>query len=102
MSRTETLQLTDSELLDSLRCFPQDVLPVRVLRELIQRGPTIQSEILRRLDQAVSHAGIGIGCIPLDRGVVCRFPCYRMALRRSRRDHPARSSNRSARCLGTK
>ncbi len=42
MSRTETLQLTDCELLDAIRCFPGDVLPVGVLRELTQRGPKIQ------------------------------------------------------------
>ena len=79
MSRTETLQLTDCELLDSLRCFPRDVLPVGVLRELIQRGPKIQDEVLRRLDKAVSHAGIGIGCIPLECfycfGLLIAHPC---------------------------
>ncbi len=58
MARTETLQLTDCELLDSLRCFPDDVLSVGVFRELTQRGPKIQDEVLQRLDKAVSQAGI--------------------------------------------
>ena len=79
MSRTETIQLTDCELLDALRCFPSGVLPVGVLRELIQRGPKIQDEVLRRLDKAVSHEGVGIGCIPLECfycfGLLIAHPC---------------------------
>ena len=42
MSSTETLQLTDTELIDSLRYFPENVLPVGVIRELTRRGPNIQ------------------------------------------------------------
>lgn len=79
MSSAETLQLTDCELIDSLRCFPASVLPVGVLRELTQRGPKIQDEVLRRLDKAVSDAGTGIGCIPCECfycfGLLIAHPC---------------------------
>ena len=79
MSSAETFQLTDCELIDSLRCFPVGVLPVGVLRELTQRGPKIQDEVLRRLDKAVSDAGTGIGCIPRECfycfGLLIAHPC---------------------------
>ena len=79
MSSTETLQLTDCELIDSLRRFPNDVLPVGVLRELIERGPQIQDEILRRLEKAIDDAGTGIGCLPAECfycfGLLTAHPC---------------------------
>ncbi|MDC0934809.1 DUF1186 domain-containing protein [Pirellulales bacterium] len=79
MTNTETLQPTTSELLDSLRRFPSEVLPVGVLRELQQRGPSIQDELLRRLDNASGQAGAGVGSIPLEcfycLGLLTAHPC---------------------------
>jgi hypothetical protein len=81
MPGTETLQLTDGELLDSLRNFPGNVLPVGVLRELTKRGPNIQDEVLRRLDTVASQAGIGVGSLPQDClfcfGLLIAHPCMK-------------------------
>lgn len=66
MTSTETLPPTTSELVDSLRRFPSEVLPVGVLRELQQRGPSIQDELLRRLEKACDQAGAGVGSNPLE------------------------------------
>ena len=64
MSQNTTTNLTDRELVDSLRCFPRGVIPAAVLRELISRGPAIEDELLRPLRSAVADAGKGVGSIP--------------------------------------
>ena len=64
MSQNKSTNLTDRELVDSLRCFPRGVIPVAVLRELISRGPAIEDELLRPLRSAVADAGKGVGAIP--------------------------------------
>ncbi|MEM7312968.1 MAG: SEC-C metal-binding domain-containing protein [Planctomycetota bacterium] len=56
--------LTTCELIDSLRQYPDGVLPAGVLRELIQRGPSIREPLLRRLDEIAESAGSGIGSVP--------------------------------------
>ena len=59
-----TTNLTDRELVDTLRCFPRGVIPAAVLRELISRGPAVEDELLRPLRSAVDDAGKGVGTIP--------------------------------------
>ena len=62
--QNKSTNLTDRELVDTLRCFPRGVLPVAVLRELMSRGPAIEDELLRPLRSAVADAGKGVGSIP--------------------------------------
>lgn len=63
-SQNTTTNLTDRELVDTLRCFPRGVIPKAVLRELVSRGPAIEDELLRPLRSAVADAGNGVGSIP--------------------------------------
>ena len=64
ISQNTTTNLTDRELVDSLRCFPRGVIPAAVMRELISRGPASEDELLRPLRRAVADAGKGVGSIP--------------------------------------
>ena len=49
MSSAATVPRSDRELVNALRAFPNDVLPVGLLRELAARGTSAEDELLRPL-----------------------------------------------------
>lgn len=75
MSSAATVPRSDRELVNALRAFPNDVLPVGLLRELAARGPAAEDELLRPLQAAIDDAGKGIGCLPRE----C-FYCFGLLL----------------------
>ena len=57
MSSAATVSRSDRELVNALRAFPKDVLPVGLLRELAARGPAVQDESPADLSAPASSTG---------------------------------------------